>query len=563
MPPPGEGGTWRLAAAVGLVASLIFAAVSGLRAQEEHTVLGRVVDPAGRPVGEVEARVPGTYLSTLTGADGRFRIELPADAWRLRFRRVGYRTKTVSVRGAPEGTRDTLRVVLEPNPVELKGLTAEGRRERAGAVFGRTVTRRTVWQTPALGEADVFRSLVYLPGVAQPNDLKGRIHLAGGSSDETGYRLDGHPLQEPFHLLGLMSALNVSALESADVLLHRYPVREGGRLSGLIDLRTRRPGEEAASEAVVSVLSSSFTASRPDLPGGLDLLASGRITYLDRVAPAFAEDVPRLGFWDGVVRLGKTWGGGWRAELLGFRTRNQFRGGDIKTLQEEVQESSDPFTWGESLAGLRLERRAGSWRLSLRGSVNRATTRLDERPLDDDVIDSTRDWWSTGVEVTRLSGDWRATAGMSSDHRRHRQAWTAGGLADELFSPNAPAAFSGSDDLSTLALFAEVAHDLGPRLRATFGGRAVEAGGTWHPAPRALLAWDAAEELGVELSAARRLQFDAEIEEPVEGSVVPPRFLLEEPRRIDLLAAAAEWSPDALPLVGTEGRLRLVGFWKR
>jgi hypothetical protein len=42
--------------------------------------------------------------------------------------------------------------------------------------------------------------------VSQPNDLKGRIHLAGGSSDETGVRLDGHPLQDPFHLLGLFGA---------------------------------------------------------------------------------------------------------------------------------------------------------------------------------------------------------------------------------------------------------------------------------------------------------------------------------------------------------------------
>lgn len=555
---PGRG-----LAALAAVASLWVAGTSTLWAQADRTIRGRVVDPGGRALGDVRARVPGTYLATSTGADGRFRIVLPGDIDRLRFERVGFRTRTVVVRVDSLAPDDTLRVVLEPHPVELKGLTAEGRRHRTGDVFGRTVTRETVRQAPALGEPDVFRSLVYLPGVGQPNDLKGRIHLAGGSSDETGFRLDGHPLQEPFHLLGLMGALNPSALESADVLIHRYPIREGGRLSGLVDLRSRRPGEDPAGEAVVGLLSSSATTSRPDLPGGLDLLASGRITYLDRVAPAFAEDVPQLGFWDGLVRVGRSWGDGWRAELLGFGSRNQFRGGDIKTLQEQVQPSADPFTWGEWLAGLRLERREGAWQVSLRGSLNRATTSLDERPVDDDVVQSGRDWWSGSLQVTRRGRDWRAAAGAVVDHRRHRQSWAARDLAEQIFSPSAPGTFSGSDRLTTVAVFGEISRDLGERLRATAGSRAVAVGGSWYAAPRVLLSWEADEELDLQLSAARRVQFDAEIEEPVEGSVIPPRFLLEEPRRADVLAAAAEWSPEHLPALGTEGRLRLVTFWKR
>lgn len=538
-------------------AFLAFALPASLRGQAARTVAGQVVRPGGPPLAGVDVRAVGTYLGTVTDRDGRFRLELPAGVRRLRFLRIGYRTRTVPVGVERDAAPDSIRVTLEPRPVELKGLSVEGRRGEAGEALGHTVTTETVRQAPALGEPDVFRSLVYLPGVSQPNDLKGRIHLAGGSSDETGYRLDGHPLQEPFHLLGLLGAFNVAALERADVLIHRYPISEGGRLGGLIDLHTRRGGEPA-TEAVVSLLSSSLTTVRPELAGGLDVLASARVTYLDRVAPLLSEDLPRLGYYDGLLRLGRSWGGGWRAELLGFTTQNHFRGGDIKDLEEQ----REPLGWGESLAGLRLARRTGAWRLSLRGSANRAVTSLDERPVDDDVIDATRDWWSGGLTLERRAAGWRVTAGASVDHRRHRQSWDAGSLADELFSPSMPGEFSGSDELTTTALFGELSVDLGERLRATAGGRAVAAGGAWHPAPRGLLTFEAGDALALEVSAERRVQFDAEIEEPVEGSIIPPRFLLASPRRADLFAAAAEWAPGELPVVGTEGRLRLVGFWR-
>jgi hypothetical protein len=47
------------------------------------------------------------------------------------------------------------------------------------------LTANMVRQVPPLVEADLFRAITFLPMVSQPNDLKGRIHLAGGSSDAT------------------------------------------------------------------------------------------------------------------------------------------------------------------------------------------------------------------------------------------------------------------------------------------------------------------------------------------------------------------------------------------
>lgn len=544
-------------ACVALLSALLPVLVSGAAAsaQQPPALRGRVVDPDGEPVSRVRVVVAGSYREAVTGTDGRFRVDLPDGTWRLRFQRIGYRRTTAEVAVPRSGP---LEVILRPRPVELRGLTAETQPGVEAPALTRTVTTETVRQAPALGEPDVFRSLVFLPEVTQPNDLKGRIHLAGGASDETGYRLDGHPLQQPFHLLGLLGGFNVAALERADVLMHRLPVSEGGRLSGLVDLHTREPGDEPAYEAVASLLSTSVTTTQPDVPGGLDVLASGRVTYLDRVIEQLDFDAPQLGFHDALLRVGRSWGDGWRAEVLGFTTGNVFRGGDVKGVENQ----REPLSWGESMVGVRLRESAGGWGFEARGSFNRASTVLDERPVGDDVIDARRDWWSTDFEVRRRWERWRATAGVEVDHRRHEQSWTASGLVDELLSPNVPGIFSGVEERTTVAAFGEVGWGVTDRLRATAGGRLVRASGEWHPAPRALLSFEASDTWTLDLSAARRLQFDADLEEPLEGTVQPPRFLLEEPREVRQLAAAAEWSPGELPVVGTEGHVRVLGFVK-
>ncbi|MGI8402666.1 MAG: hypothetical protein ACR2NS_13855, partial [Gemmatimonadaceae bacterium] len=193
--------------------------------------------------------------------------------------------------------------------------------------LAQTVTISTVRQVPPLGEPDIFRAVVLLPGVSQPNDLKGRIHLAGGPSDETGVTLDGHPLQDPFHLLGVLGAFNVAALERADVLLHHVPIESDRRLSGIISLESRRSAVPV-SEGVLGLLSSSATTVRPGSIGGITILASGRVTYLDKALRLLgdhvnlgADEATLLGYHDFLLRTNKTWKTG-SIEAINFITKD-------------------------------------------------------------------------------------------------------------------------------------------------------------------------------------------------------------------------------------------------
>ncbi len=521
-----------------LTAFLILGCVSSAHAQSDGTLRGRVLDTADRPVAGAVVEGIGTFRQVSSTGTGDFALRLPEGEWRVIIRQIGFRPDTVVVRGG--SARDTTIVVrLRAAPVLLEGLAVRAPRV---APLAQVVTAASVRQVPPLGEPDVFRAVVLLPGVAQPNDLKGRIHLAGGASDETAVRLDGHPLHDPFHLLGLLGAFNVAALERADVLIHHVPPQIGDALSGAIDLQTRSADAPGRNEAVLSLLTSGVTVARTGLPAGTDLLVSMRATYLDRFATVVAPDLPSLGFRDGVVRIGHDWGGGrWRAELLGFHTQDRYSDPDLTDST-----GYEPLEWGESLAGMRVERSAPAGRVTVRASWNRSHAGVDERGAGGtNWIHTRRDWLSSAAQLDVARERWRVRAGASFDARRHDQRWIARGLIDEVFSPSTPAEYAGSQSLAVAALFGESELRLGGCFAGTIGARVSWSAGQILPAPSATMSCRASESFQLQGAVERRYQFTSQLEEPVEGSITPPTFLLPGGRTVDVAAVSAEWAPRA------------------
>lgn len=527
--------------------------------QAAGTVSGRVTNPEGDGVANASVRVLETEWWTATDRDGRFSIPLPQGIWRLEASRIGYGRDTVAVR-VPRTDGGTVAIILREQPLALRGVTVEA---RGTPPLARSVTTETIRQVPPLAEPDIFRALTFLPHVTQPNDLKGRIHLGGGGSDETGIRLDGHRLQEPFHMLGVLGAFNVATLERADVLTHYLPASHGGRLSGVLDLQTRRPGSDSGGELVASVLAGGVTFQQA-LPGGLDLLGSGRVSWLGGMTRVVADNTSAYGFSDGLVRIGRDMGP-WRAEAIGFATRDRVR---------EAPPDERTFTWGESLAGFRIERPGSQWSFLARASFNRASIDFDfgaapdsgsfsemPSPEGPPMMHSVRDWATLAVEGSWARESTRLSAGLEIDVRENSQRWRAHELVSEVLTPNTPPRYAEHTRQTVVSPYAETRLGLGDGWTAEVGVRVPLHGRSFVPAPR-LLVQKGSDRLLLSVAAGRRVQFDAQAEEPIEGSITAPLFLLDEARRADVVGAAVEWRPLATPF-GGRARLRLEGFAKR
>ncbi len=513
---------------------------------QSATLRGRVIDPGRVPLANASIEVVGTLLRTTTRTNGTFEVALPAKNWLVRIRQIGFLPESVAV----SPPFDSLTVILAPHPIELKGVTVVGGN---APPMARTVTSATVRQVPPLGEPDIFRAIVLLPGVNQPNDLKGRIHLGGGSSDETGVELDGHPLQDPFHLLGVLGAFNVAALDRADVMIHHLPIEADGRLSGLIALQSRK-SSTPQREAVVSLLSSSLTVLQPGTIGGADVLASGRITYLDHLVAALGnhakvkgDEAPILGYRDALLTVDRSFGNTTLSGIYFYTSdRRPFGGGT-------------DYDWGESLSGLRMTTRAGTWVFDSRASFNRASADLGSDPgpgpTTQQFVDLRHDWISAEASVKRFEQSWGWEAGVGLDARSADQDWT--GSPEGFFSPRAPREYRGSQTQRRGTGFLELTKALRTTAAVTLGARVSRLEGQTFSSPRALLTTTIHDGAKVSFAVSRRYQFDTELEEPAEGSGKQPLFFLSQPRKVDVAAVSLGHK------LGGKGEWEIASFYKR
>ena len=90
-----------------------------------------------------------------------------------------------------------------------------------------------------LSSPDVIKTLQQLPGVAAGTELLSGLHVRGGVGADNLYLLDGVPLYQTGHLLGLFSSFNTDVTESVDFYKSGFPSQYGGRLSSVVDIRTR------------------------------------------------------------------------------------------------------------------------------------------------------------------------------------------------------------------------------------------------------------------------------------------------------------------------------------
>ncbi|MCY7379018.1 MAG: TonB-dependent receptor [Gemmatimonadaceae bacterium] len=522
-------------------------------------LIGQVTNARGEPIGGAAIEVAGTFWRTTSQRDGRFQLAIAPGDWELRIRRLGYlRTTRALAIGTDRTLADTLRVTLAEAASQLQGVVVTGDNDMP---FVSTMTTETARQAPPLGEADILRALPMLPSVSQPNDIIGRMHFAGGASDEHSVSLDGHPLQSPYHVHSVLGAFNVAALDRADVLVHHLPSSYDGRLSGAVALETRRASAEASGEAVLSLLSTSVTVSQPSVLGGPDVLMSGRVTYLDRVLRQYAgssgetsDDVLLPSYRDALLKLARDLKGGWSVEALGYSTLDRWADATQDT-------ASQPLRWGEDLIGVLASRRGAPWNGSFRLSANRAFAGFQRQrgpplasasPADRtlaqrlDFIDLTQHWISSSLELRRLARDWQAVTGLTFDERRTNQRWD-GARAVDLFKSGVPITYDARARQSLIGVYTEGSLRAGPGWSGTAGGHVTLAHGVPYFAPRLTVSANLAATTRVQLAINRRHQFDAIAGEPQEGSITQPVFLLHVPRVADMVALSTTWQPGVGP----------------
>jgi hypothetical protein len=132
------------------------------------------------------------------------------------------------------------------------------------------------------GEADVLRAVNTSTGVNSASDGFGGLSVRGGNYDQNMILYDGVPLQNTGHAFGIISIFNANVIQDARLIKGGFPARYGGRLSSILDIRTREGNKnDLEGEFTLSTLASSLSIEGPFAKEKSSFLFSYRRTFAD------------------------------------------------------------------------------------------------------------------------------------------------------------------------------------------------------------------------------------------------------------------------------------------
>jgi len=157
-----------------------------------------------------------------------------------------------------------------------------------------------------LGEADIIKSLQYMPGVQAGTEGTTGFYVRGGGPDQNLILLDGVPVYNADHLFGFISIFNPDAIKNVIFITGGFPARYGGRLSSVLDIQMKEGNyKKFHGEAGLGIASSKIYLEGPLIKDKSSFLVSARRSWIDIFTKTFfkEKDLPSYYFYDVTGKL--------------------------------------------------------------------------------------------------------------------------------------------------------------------------------------------------------------------------------------------------------------------
>ena len=142
------------------------------------------------------------------------------------------------------------------------------------------------------GETDIFRMTEFMPGVQTGADGLGGLHIRGGSTDQNLVLMDGVPVYNASHSLGIFSIFNPEAVKSMQLYKGGFPAQYTGRLSSVMDIRTKEGNmKEWAGNINLGMAAASATLEGPLIIDKASIFLTARKTILGKVIQNATEKI--------------------------------------------------------------------------------------------------------------------------------------------------------------------------------------------------------------------------------------------------------------------------------
>ena len=248
---------------------LVLLAPTGVAAQQiTGTMQGRVLDPGGQPLADVQVIVVGPSLQgdrrTLSDARGGFRLlALPPGTFTARLRRIGYRPLVIEQVIVRIGHTTALgEITLPEQATELPPLVVTADRPAIDPLTSSVGSEVSAAALEHLPVGRDYRSIITLLPQANESYYADGVNVAGGTGLENAYFVDGVNVTEPYRGDGGID-LPLNFIDHLELKTGGYEPEYGRALGGIVNVVTRSGGDERSVSAL-GFFTGSGLASSPE-----------------------------------------------------------------------------------------------------------------------------------------------------------------------------------------------------------------------------------------------------------------------------------------------------------
>lgn len=267
---------------INLIVVLILSAYNSF-SQEKFTLSGIISDSKNNEtlIG-VNIFIPALKIGTTTNEYGFYSLSAPKGEYEIEISYIGYQTilknivlnqNTKSNFSIKEGGEELQEVIITENKGKANVKSPE--------MSVNKLSISTIKKMPVvLGEVDVLKSILLLPGVTNAGEGASGFNVRGGGADQNLILLDEATIFNSSHVFGFFSVFNPDAIKDLKLYKGGIPARYGGRASSVLEIYQKDgSSKDFHMNGGIGLISSRLLAEGPIVKDKGSFLIGGRASY--------------------------------------------------------------------------------------------------------------------------------------------------------------------------------------------------------------------------------------------------------------------------------------------
>jgi CarboxypepD_reg-like domain/TonB dependent receptor/TonB-dependent Receptor Plug Domain len=252
-------------------------------AKQKFTLSGTITDAnSNETLIGVNISIPESKTGVTTNEYGFYSLTLPKGTYKIQITYLGYQTMEETI-NLSQNIKNNFK--LNGSETVLQEVIIYDNSNKAAIrkpeMSVNKLSISTIKKMPVvLGEVDIIKSLLLLPGVSNAGEGASGFNVRGGGADQNLILLDEATIFNSSHVFGFFSVFNPDAIKDLKLYKGGIPARYGGRASSVLDIYQKDGNSKSFHvNGGIGLITSRILAEGPIVKDKGSFLVGGRASY--------------------------------------------------------------------------------------------------------------------------------------------------------------------------------------------------------------------------------------------------------------------------------------------